>query len=160
MYYVSPDFATSTPVLPHLAMAHGVTLSPDGKSLWATEFGRNLLHRIELADAIALTPIGSAIAYQFVGPAPDSMRTDADGNVYVAMCGQGRVLAFNGNGIPIGQVLLPDREQGHNLQSTSLALHPARNGLYVVTSDAGRGQGATVFRARVFSKGLPAASSQ
>jgi len=30
------------------------------------------------------------------------MRADADGNVYVAIYGQGRVLAFNRNGIPIG----------------------------------------------------------
>ena len=32
-----------------------------------------------------------AIAYHFTGPAPDSMRADSDGNLYVAMYGQGRV---------------------------------------------------------------------
>lgn len=36
VYYTSPDFRTITPVLPHLAMANGVALSPDGKTLWAT----------------------------------------------------------------------------------------------------------------------------
>ncbi|ODS80878.1 MAG: lactonase, partial [Cytophagaceae bacterium SCN 52-12] len=51
VYYVSPDFATVTPVLPNLALANGVALSPDGKDLWVTEFGRNLLHRVRLADA-------------------------------------------------------------------------------------------------------------
>jgi lactonase len=155
VYYVVPDLSTIKAVLPNLAMANGLALSPDGKSLWATEFGRNLLHRIELADATTIAPIGSAIAYHFVGPAPDSMRTDADGNVYVAIYGQGRVLAFNRNGIPIGQVLLPGREQGHNLASTSLAIHPEKNDIYVVTSDMDKGQGATVFHAKVFSKGLP-----
>lgn len=160
VYYAAPDLATIKPVLPNLAMANGVALSPDGKSLWATEFGRNLLHRIELADATTIAPIGSAIAYHFVGPAPDSMRVDADGNVYVAIYGQGRVLAFNRNGIPIGQVLLPGRERGHNLASTSLAIHPGRNDLYAVTSDMDRGQGATVFHAKVFSKGLSPALSQ
>jgi lactonase len=44
IYYASPDLATIKPVLPHLAMANGVVLSPDGKALWATEFGRNLLY--------------------------------------------------------------------------------------------------------------------
>jgi lactonase len=29
-YYVSPDFQTITPVLPHLAMANGIALSPNG----------------------------------------------------------------------------------------------------------------------------------
>ncbi|MDF3887613.1 SMP-30/gluconolactonase/LRE family protein [Cupriavidus basilensis] len=154
VYYVSPDLSTIKPVLPHLAMANGVALSPDGKALWATEFGRNLLHRIELADATTITPIGSAIAYHFTGPAPDSMRVDADGNLYVAIYGQGRVLAFNRNGIPIGQVLLPGRARGHNLQSTSLAVHPGRNDLYAVTSDGGGGQGATIFHAKVFAHGL------
>jgi lactonase len=119
IYYVPPDLSKPIVVLPHLSMANGVTLSPDGKTLWATEFGRNLLHRIDLADATTIAPISSSIPYRFTGPAPDSMRADADGNVYVAIYGQGRVMAFNKNGIPIGQVLLPGREQGHNLLSTS-----------------------------------------
>jgi sugar lactone lactonase YvrE len=47
--YVSPDFKAIMPVLPHLAMANGIALSPNGTELWVTEFARNLLHRIELA---------------------------------------------------------------------------------------------------------------
>ena len=43
VYYVSPDFGTITPVLPRLAMANGIALSPGGKELWATEFSGNLL---------------------------------------------------------------------------------------------------------------------
>ena len=154
VYYASPDYRTITPVLPHLAMANGVALSPDGKTLWATEFGRNLLHRIELADATSITTIGSAIPYHFTGPAPDSMRMDADGNVYVAMYGQGRVLAFNRNGIPIGQILLPGREQGKNLLSTSLAIRPGGKELYAVTSNATGAEGAGIFTAKAFGNGL------
>jgi lactonase len=86
------------------------------------------------------------------------MRADADGNVYVAMYGQGRVLAFNRNGIPIDQVLLPGRDAGHNLASTSLAIDPGRNELYAVGSAMDKGQGATVFRTKSFSRGLPPAS--
>ena len=154
-YYASPDFKTIAPVLPHLAMANGIALSPDGKQLWITEFSRNLLHRVELADATTMTAIGTAIPYHFTGPAPDSMRADSDGNLYVAMYSQGRVLVFNKNGIPIGQVLLPGRDEGHNLLSTSMALKPGTNDLYIVTSDANHGQGATIFHAKVFAKALP-----
>ncbi|WP_254789192.1 hypothetical protein [Azotobacter beijerinckii] len=68
------------------------------------------------------------------------------------MYGQGRVLAFNRNGIPIGQVLLPGREQGHHLQSTSMAIRPGTNDLYIVASNGSGGQGATIFHAKVFAE--------
>lgn len=154
VYYVSPDFKTVTPVIPKLAKANGVALSPDGKVLWATEFGRNLLHRVELADATTIAPIGSAVPYHFMGTAPDSMRCDSDGNVYVAVYGQGRVLAFNPIGIPLGQILLPGRDQGHNLRSTSLAIRPDSRELYAVTSDETGTQGSLIFRSEAFGQGL------
>ena len=154
-YYVGPDLKTVTPVLPNLAMANGVALSPDGKTLWVTEFGRNLLHRVDLADATTPAPLGTTVAYHFTGPAPDSMRADSDGNLYVALYGQGRVMAFNRNGIPIGQVLLPGRDDGHNLRSTSMALRPGTDDLLIVTNDGTEGQGSTIFQARAFAKALP-----
>jgi lactonase len=160
VYYVSPDLKTITPVLLHLAEANGVALSPDRKRLWTTEFGRNLLHRVDLEAPTQIAPIGTAIPYQFTGAAPDSMRTDSDGNVYVAMYGQGRVLVFNRNGIPIGQVILPGRAEGHNLQSTSMAIKPGTNDLYIVTNDGTGGQGTTIFHARVFAKALMLYSHQ
>ncbi|MDB6151986.1 MAG: putative lactonase precursor [Chthoniobacteraceae bacterium] len=159
-YYVSPDGKTITPVLPHLAMANGIALSPDGRELWVTEFSRNLLHRVELADAATPAPLGTAVAYQFTGPAPDSMRADAAGNLYVAIYSQGRVLVFNKHGIPIGQVLLPGRDEGHHLLSTSLAIRPGTNELYIVTSDGMNGKGATIFRARGFAQALALYSHQ
>ena len=154
-YYVAPDLTTVTPVLPNLALANGVAQSPDGRTLWVTEFGRNLLHRVDLADATTPTPLGTTVAYHFTGPAPDSMRVDSDGNLYVALYGQGRVLAFNRNGIPIGQVLLPGRDDGHNLNSTSMALRPGTDELLIVTNDGTGGQGSTIFQARAFAKALP-----
>lgn len=155
VYYVAPDLRAITPVLPHLAMANGVALSPDGKTLWVTEFSRNLLHRVELQDAITPTTLGTAVAYHFTGPAPDSLRIDSDGNVYVALYGQGRVLVLNPHGIPIGQVLLPGRDEGHNLNSTSMALRPGTNELYIVTHDSRGQQGAAIFQARAFAPALP-----
>ncbi len=159
-YYVSPDSKTITPVLPHLAMANGIALSPDGKELWVTEFARNLLHRVVLASPTDIAPVGTAIPYHFIGPAPDSMRADSDGNLYVAIYSQGRVLVFNRNGIPIGQILLPGRDTGHNLQSTSMAIRPGTNDVYIVTSDGNGGQGATIFHAKVFATALQLYSHQ
>jgi lactonase len=154
VYYVSPQGGSVLAVLPNISMANGVALSPDGKNLWITDYGRNELDRIELQSAATIAPFGTAVAYHFIGPAPDSMRADADGNLYVAVYGQGRVLVFNKKGLPIGQVLLPGRDQGHNLHSTSMAFRPGTNDLYIVSNDGDRGEGANIFHVRAFAKGL------
>ncbi len=91
-----------------------------------TEFGRNLLHRVDLADATTPTPLGTTVAYHFTGPAPDSMRADSDGNLYVALYGQGRILTFNRNGIPIGQVLLPGGTKATTCAPPAWRFGPAR----------------------------------
>lgn len=153
VYYVAPDFRTITPILRNMAIANGVCLSPDGKVLWATELSAGKLHKVELASPTKIAPFGTAIPYYFNGFAPDSMRSDADGNVYVAMYSQGRVLAFNPNGIAIGQILLPKRESGHNLRSTSVGFFPGSNEMVILTNDGNGGEGSWIFRARGFAKG-------
>lgn len=158
IYYVSPDFKNITPVMPNMAKANGVALSPDGRVLWATEYGRNLLHRTDLASPTSITPTGSKIPYHFTGIAPDSMRVDSKGNVYVALMGQGRVMIFNQYGLPIGQALLPERDMGNNLRSASLALHPAREEMRIVAGNiaGAASQKATVFTAPAFARGQDA----
>lgn len=129
VYYLSPDGQAVSPVLPNLAIGNGLALSPDGKALWAVEYGRNVLHRVRLVDATTVAPFGATVAYHFQGPAADTVRVDSEGNVYVAMNGQGRVLVFNRHGLPIGQMLIPGRDEGRNLRSTSLAIRPCTNEL-------------------------------
>ena len=91
----SPDGLTVTPVLSTIAKANGVALSPDGKLLWATESGSNRLHRVELATASTDKPLGTAIPYRFIGPAPDSMRADADGHVQAMEHGRKKVRFYS-----------------------------------------------------------------
>lgn len=156
VYYVSPDLSTITPVLANLAQANGVALSPDGKTLWVTEYAANRLHKVALQDSISIPPTGYKIPYTFTGGAPDSMRADADGNIYVAMMGQGRVLIFNPEGLPIAQVLLPERDRGLNLRSASLALHPQKEEMRIVagnTADAASSD-AAIFAASSLAPGL------
>ena len=159
VYYLTPDGAEVRTVIPHMAKANGIALSPDGTTLWATEFCRNLLHMIYLQDATTPMSNGSFIAYRFTGPAPDSMRIDSDGNVYVALCRQGRVLVFNRYGIPTGQVLIPGREEERNIRTTSLAIRPDSRELYIVSGNSKPGTvyGSGIFAAEAFAKGLPTA---
>lgn len=153
IYHVSADFRKITPVIPNLDQANGVALSPDGRLLWATEFAQNRLHRALLADSVAISPIGAGIPYHFTGVAPDSMRVDTDGNVYVAIYGQGRIMIFNNLGIPVGQILLPGREKGQNLLSTSLAISPDNRDLFIVTSNEEAALPARIFKSRALSSG-------
>lgn len=155
VYYMTPDFKTTTPVLPNMSGANGVALSPDGKVLWSTEFSACRLHRADLSAPGLIAQSGSSIPYKFIGPGPDSMRTDADGNVYVAMNRQGRVLVFSPYGMPIGQILLPGREHNHFLRCTSLALKPGSRDLFIVARDEVGGGGCMVFKAGGVAEGFP-----
>ncbi len=157
-YYAAPD-GRITPILRNLAAANGVALSPDGRTLWVTEYSRNTLHRVTLASATTVARVGTAIAYHFTGPAPDGLRVDADGNVYAAIFQQGRILVFNRNGLPIGQILVPGRDDGRYLLTTSMAFKPGTNEIYFVANDGDGALGATVFRTTGFAKG-PALFSQ
>ena len=159
VFYVSPDFRSITPVLPGMAAANGVALSPDGKILWATEFCAGRLHRVNLMSPTEAAHFGTSTPYHFTARAPDSMRIDADGNVYVAMYDQGRVLVFNRNGIPIGQILIPGREDGRFLKSTSMAFVPASREMVIVSRDE-HGGGAMIFRAQGLARGIQLFSHQ
>lgn len=160
VYYFAPDFTTITPVLPGICMANGVALGPNGKVLWATEFGACRLHRADLSGPGRIAQSGASVPYQFIGPGPDSMRTDSDGNVYVAMNRQGRILVFSSYGIPIGQILLPGRERNHFLRCTSLALTPGSRDLFIVARDEVGGGGTMIFKARGLAPGFPMFSHQ
>jgi lactonase len=88
------------------------------------------------------------------------MRTDIDGNVYVAMNRQGRILVFSPYGIPIGQILLPGREHNHFLRCTSLALKPGSRDLFIVARDEFGGGGAMIFKSSGFADGFALYSHQ
>ncbi|MBD5538618.1 MAG: SMP-30/gluconolactonase/LRE family protein [Desulfovibrio sp.] len=153
--YRAPDGALTT-VIPNMAQANGVALSPDDSVIWATEYAREQLHKTTVKNATEIVPFRSHIPYRFTGRGPDSMRVDADGNVYVAMMSQGRVLIFNPNGFPIGQILLPGRDAGENLLSTSLAIHPEKKEVRIVTSNTAESGSpdAAIFTAPAFAPGL------
>ena len=160
VYYVSPNLDKITAVLPHMCGANGVALSPNGKVLWATEFCAGRLHRVDMLDQVTPAHFGSTIPYHFAGRAPDSMRTDAVGNAYVAMYCQGRILIFSPYGIPIGQIVLPGRDENHFLKSTSLAFVPGACEVVIVARDEIGGRGSMIFRAPALAQGVALFSHQ
>lgn len=149
VYYMTSNLAHIFPVTTAgLASPNGVALSTDESVLWVTEVSGGKLHRIMLRSGL------SSIVYQFSGAiGPDSCEIDADDNLYVALYGQGRVMVFNRFGLPIGQVLLPNREVGHNLFATHSAVRPGTKELYMCASDDFGDEGSWIFRAGAFGPG-------
>jgi len=154
VYYVSPDFKTITPVMKNMSGPNGIALSTNERVLWVTETNANRLHLIELEDdGLTIPPFGTCIPYRFTGYlGPDSCCIDSEDNLYVAMYNQGRVMVFNRHGFPIGQVLIPGRESGHNLRTTHPMLIPGTDDLLICTNDWTNGEGAQIFIAKGFAK--------
>jgi len=159
LYYVPPDGSDVRAVLPDMCGANGVALSPDGKVLWTTEYFANRLHRMDLRAPGLLARSSSMVPYHFIGRAPDSMRTDSAGNAYVALQRQGRILAFSPFGVPIGQILMPGREDNHFLQCTSLAFVPGSRDIFITSWDL-NGRGSWIFAARGLADGFRMFSHQ
>ena len=100
----------------------------------------------------------SSIVYHTTGfHGPDSCEVDADGNLYIALTFQGRILILNKDGFPIGQILTPGREQGKNLISTHATVRPGTNEVYITCSDDTTGSGSWIFVAEGFA-GAPMTS--
>ncbi len=63
------------------------------------------------------------------------------------------MLVFNPNGVPIGQVLIPGRENDRFLRVASLAFVPGTRDMIILAWDE-RGDGGTMlFRAQSLTKG-------
>ena len=153
VFYCEPDLRTVHTLTTGMIESNGIALTPDGKGLWVTEYGRSQLWFLKVPrDRHTLGESSTRIPYKFAGVgSSDSCSVDADGNLYVALCGQGRYLAFNANGMPIGQFLMPGRAEGAWLRTTHPALRPGTDELYMSAADFATGKSA-IFVARGFAQ--------
>lgn len=155
IYYVDKDYKTITPVITRLAIPNGLALTPDERGLWVTEMARNQLIFANLnKDRKSIPPYGTSIPYRFQGMnGPDSCSIDRDGNLYVAMYEQGRVLVFNSKGIVQKQVILPHSQEGHMLRSTHPMVAPDKKTLIICANDGQGDEGSWLYKAKALAKG-------
>jgi lactonase len=141
VYRYSADFTKVEPVLEGLALANGIALAPSGRDLWVVETGRSDIVFLQLLDdGITIRPpAGCSIPYRFTGGGCDSMAVDADGNAYVCINGQGRIVVLNPKGIPVANVLMPGRDEGMHLAVTNLKFKPGTDEAYATVSGKGGG---------------------
>ena len=151
IFYISSDFSERYTVFKNIAAPNGITLSTDERVLWITDILNGNIIRTELTeDGLRPGRIGQCVVYRTTGYlGPDSLMVDNDDNVYCAMYGQGRVLVFNSWGWPIGQVLMPRRDEGYHLATTHPMIRPGTRELNICTNDGRYGAG--IFRAGSFA---------
>ena len=76
------------------------------------------------------------------------------------MYGQGRVLVFNKRGYPIGQILIPGRDEGHMLRSTHPQFIPGTNQLIICSNDIEMGGGSMFIQLMALQKVIKVFSFQ
>lgn len=153
VFHVSADYKTIQTVIENLNAPNGITLTTDRSALWITETGANRLNFAYLGkDRTSVVTDCCSVPYHFTGYfGPDSVCIDAEDNVYVAMYEQGRVMVFNRHGYPIGQILIPGRENGHMLHSEHAVLRPGTDELYICANDGKNNGGSWIFKVRGFA---------
>lgn len=149
IYRVTPDFEHEEVFIPNLCSPNGICFSPDYSVLWITEFTAGRLLRIPVGN-----PGLGCVVYHFTGHhGPDSCETDADGNVYVCMFNQGRIMVFSPDGYPVAQILMPNRDVGHNLNGAHATVHPDRRECFIACSDDNGNEGSWIMRASALASG-------
>lgn len=102
----------------NIAYPNGVTVSPNGKTVYISEFAQN-----RIISAPALGVKGPSVPHVFVrfkgGFGPDGLAVDTEGNLYAARCEAGLVTVIDQNGYIYGDINLP-KEAG--MGATNLVL--------------------------------------
>jgi lactonase len=140
-----------------LVTPNGIAFAPDEKSLWiACSIAKQLFH-VTLDEPSNSVKKAEAV-YTLSGPGGDGIRVDMQGNVYLAMNFQGRLLVFDKNGKPRATVLMPNRDRGELLSTTNLEFRPGTDEAYAVA--AGDTGGTWIYKFKGLAKGAPLYSHQ
>ena len=157
VYRYSPDFQTVEPLTLNLVTPNGIAFTPNGAGLWVSCSQAKELASVTVDDSHK--GLGqSLVRYKMAGTGGDGIRVDVEGNVYVAVNFEGRILIFNGQGVPVASVLLPARELGNSLSTSNVAFRPDTDEVYMVAS--GGAGGAWIYKFQGLAKGLPLFSHQ
>ena len=124
-------------VVGNLASPNGVSLSPAGDTLWVGVTLGNYVLKVSLAGEGVVAPmLGLVPVYYNTGSdGPDSNKTDSAGNMYQAFMPGGRAVVFDSTGVPVQNILIPERAEGKLTMSSNLIIKPGTKEGYLLTSD-------------------------
>ena len=134
-------------------VTNGPTFSPDGRWLYHTDSGRGIVYRFAVDGAGGLGARYEWLRFEAGWGAPDGMTTDAEGHLWIAHWGGGRISRFDPEARLVRSIALP----ATNITSRAFA-GPALDRLFVTSaardSDEGPAQGA-LFEVDPGVTGLP-----
>lgn len=130
-------YKTVTPVIENMVGPNGLSLGPDGTTLWVSESTRGTILRVGLNEegfAEGRSPdSGVHPVYTCTGMnGPDSNKTDSNGNLYQVVFGTGRAVILNERGIPTHNLIIEGSEKGEMLFTTNLTIEPGTTNGYFV----------------------------
>ena len=160
LYRLDPDGHVEV-MLDDLTISNGLGWSPDGATMYLADSGPRLVHAFEFNQRTGQISEGRVLITitEQLG-APDGLTVDADGDIWVAIYGGGRVQRYSPEGVLREELLVPAA------QSTSCAFAGRDlNRLYVTTATEGwsveqrRAQPAAglIYRFETDATGRPAA---
>ncbi len=121
------------PMLSDLTISNGLGWSPDGATMYLVDSGPRVVHAFSfdaeggtISDGRVLVNVGEDIG------APDGLTVDADGDLWVAIYGGGRVQRYSPEGV-LRETLLVPAAQATSCAFAGLGL----NRLYVTTATEG-----------------------
>jgi lactonase len=152
VYRWSPDFQSVEPLMPNLVTPNGIAFGPDEKSLWVSCSLAKEISHLTLDDTRKRVQ-QPAVLYKLNGPGGDGIRVDVQGNMYLALNFQGRVLIFDKHGVPVASVLMPGRDRGELLSTTNVAFKPGTDEVYAVAS--GEAGGSWIYKFQGLARGVP-----
>ncbi len=156
VYRVSADLKKIDLIVDNLAFPNGICLAKgimgEETRLWIGECLKNAIVRVDmLKDGIHTIPgVGVGYVAFTSGLGADSNAVDVDGNLYQCVYGSGKLTIISGKtACPVAQVLLPDREKGLHLGTTSVAFKPGTDTGYMTACHVG---GAWIYTFKALGK--------
>jgi lactonase len=134
-----PDGTHPTLLMDGLAGANGISFDPTYSALWVSEFraGRTDYLPLSADHRHVVDPSVGMYGNEGVGGF-DSNAVDADGNIYQAAFGDGKIYVYSPHGALLATIVVPQTMPAPELLTTNLVIKPGtRDGYLVVGGDNG-----------------------
>ncbi len=122
VYYLAPDRSATTRVVTDMVRPNGLVGTPDGKTLYISDWGATNVFRYSINANGTLTN-----KTLFAHVRCDGMTLDAEGNLYLC---ESAVLIYDSAGNPVEQIAVPERP-------TNLEFGGSDRKTLFITTDAG-----------------------